>query len=919
MFPEKPSAEAQCFYSRTAYDAERSPMKQSLSTMREFWMRLRFLLQKRNSDEADEELQFHIEQQTEANVAAGMTLEEARRQALIAFGGVEHAREACSEARPGWFLDSLLQDVHYALRGFRRNPVFTLTALATLALGIGATTAVFSVVDRILFRPLPYAHADRLVSIGLVQPLEKQEFTLGGFYYDWRDNQKPFESMTFELGAGECNLTASNPVRLHCADVAANFLSTLGVVPVLGRNFLPEEDVPNTPKAALISDALWLARYNRSRDVLNKEIEIDGKPVRIVGVLPADFEMPRLQAVDVLLPAQMDITAQHTVNSGIGFPMWAFARLKPGISVAKARAEMDPVFRHTQQWIPAQFRQQFQLQIRSIRDRQMQDAYRAAWTLLGAALAVMLIACANVASLFSARGAARERELAVRTALGASLFRIIRQTLTEAFLLAVAGAVMGCVLAEALVRVFIAISPSGVPFLADARLDLRIISFAVLLALICAAICGVAPALEKPRSLAFAARTTSSVAHTRVRRILVAAQIAVSVVLLSGASLFVRSFLNLQREDLGMQTKNVLTVRIPLVDSRYQASTAYMDFYLRVEAAMRQLPGVQAVSISDSLPPDANSWHGGSRLGDFFVVGRPPIPPETGGGTVVTRRVTPDYFRVLNIPILEGQGFTEDERSANGDFMILSKRLAELLFPKGDAVGQHIRSANYRPYFSVSGPAITVVGVAGDVKNDGLTGQDEPESYKLWSNHHPESWGQHCVFLIETNLPPAVVSPWLRMQIAKLDPTAPVEVESLTQTVARLADRPRFEMALVSFFAASGLLLAIVGLYGVIAFLVAQRTREIGVRMAMGATRGDILRLVVAKGMGIVLLGGVTGLALALAVSRLLKSLLFQVSAYDPVSFLIVVLVLSAVALVATLIPAFSATKVDPNAALRCE
>jgi predicted permease len=528
----------------------------------------------------------------------------------------------------------------------------------------------------------------------------------------------------------------------------------------------------------------------------------------------------------------------------------------------------------------------------------------------------MLIACANVASLFSARGAARERELAVRAALGASRFRIIRQALTESLLLAVAGAAAGCVLAEVLLRVFIAISPSGVPFLADARLDVRIIGFAVLLALVCAAICGVAPALEKPRSIT--ARAAASGARTRLRGFLVAAQIAVCVVLLAGASLFVRSFWNLQREDLGMQTKNVLTVRIPLVDSRYQGNTAFMDFYRRVEEAMRQLPGVQAVGISDSLPPDANAWHGGSRLGDFYVLGRPPIPPETGGA-LVRRLVTPDYFRVLNIPILEGRGFTEEERSSKGDFMILSRRLAEWLFPKGDAVGQHIQFANYVPYFTIDGPVFTVVGVAGDVKNAGLTGQDDPEYYELWSNHHPESWSRHCVFEVETNLPPAVVSEWLRMQIAKLDPTAPVEVDSLTQTVVRLADRPRFEMALVSFFATVGLLLAVVGLYGVVAFLVAQRTQEIGVRMALGATRGNILGLVLGRGMGLVLVGGLVGLGAAFAVSQLLRSLLFSVSVHDPVSYAVVVLALSGVALIATLIPALAATRVDPNVALRYE
>jgi putative ABC transport system permease protein len=886
--------------------------------MIEFLTRLRFLIFRKKRSEFEEELQFHLEESIAAKVATGLDPFEARRQALIEFGGVERTREQCNEQRPGWWIDTVGQDVRYALRGFRRNPLFSVTALITLAIGIGATTAVFSVVDRILFRSLPYAHDDRLVSVGLVQPLEKQEFTVGGFYYDWLGNQKPFESMTFERGADECNLTDANPVRLHCAEVAANLLPTLGVAPLLGRNFLPEEDLPDSPKTALISDALWLARYSRSPDVLNKQIDIDGKPVRIIGVLAADFEMPRLQAIDILLPAQIDVGAQHTVNDGIGLPMWAFARLKPGVSLSEARAEMDPLFRHTQTWIPPQFRQEFHLQIRTIRDRQMEDAYRAAWVLLGAALAVLLIACANVVSLFSARSAARERELAVRSALGATQFRIIRQTLTEALLLAIAGAGLGCLLAEVLLRIFISISPSGVPFLANAQLDLRIICFASFLALVCAAVCGTAPALERPRSIALTARVANSSAHARLRRLLVTAQIAVSVVLLSGAGLFVQSFRNLQRENLGMQTKNVLAVRIPLVGSRYQGSHAYMDFYLRAEAAMRQLVGVQAVAISNSLPPDANSWHDGSRYADFFVQGRPPIAPETGGA-VVRRMVTPDYFRVLNVPMLQGQGFTEEERRASGDFMILSRQLAARLFPQGDAVGQHIRFANYRPYLVVDGPVFTVVGVAGDVKNAGLTGQDEPEYYELWSNHHPESWSRHGAFLLETNLPPSVVTPWLRIQIAKLDPTAPVEIEPLTQTVARLADRPRFETALVSLFAGCGLLLAVIGLYGVIAFIVAQRTLETGIRMALGATRMDILRLMAGEGLRLIALGGTLGLGTALAEERLLRGLLFEVPPHDPETYVAVTLLLALVAFMATLIPAYSAMRIEPAVTLRSE
>jgi predicted permease len=875
------------------------------------------LMKRARQRELDEELQFHVERAAEANIAAGMTPQEARRRALVDFGGVERTRDECYRQRPGWWLGTVAQDVRYALRGFRRNPGFTVTVIAMLALGIGSTTAVFSVVDRILFRGLPYAHDDRLVSLGLVQSLEKQEFMLGGFFYEWRDNQKPFEAVTFERGVGDCNLNDANPVHLKCALVAQNFLPTLGISPVLGRNFLPEEDLPNGPKVALISDGLWLSRFNRDPGVLSKTVDLDGQQHRIVGVLPRNFEMPRLQAADIVLPAQMDVAAQHTVNSGIGYPMWAFARLKPGVSLAEAKAEMEPLFKHTQLWIPAEIRREFRLQIRSIRDRQMQEAYAAAWILLGAVLAVLLIACANIASLFSARGAVRERELAVRSALGASRGRLIRQTLTEAFLLTAAGAASGCMLAAILLRIFMAIAPSGIPFLAKAQLDARILLFTIATSLVCAILVGILPALQRPRSIALAAHSTNSGAHARLRRVLVAAQIAISVVLLSGASLLVKSFWNLQQQSLGMQTRHVLTVHIPVTWQRYPKIEAYMDFHLRAEAALRRMPGVTAVGISDSLPPDANSWHSGERYADLFVAGRPRTPAGTGG-TVVVRAVTPGYFHVLQIPVLQGRGFAEEERDSSARGMILSKLLAERLFPQGNAIGQHIQLPAYMPYFALNGPVYTVVGVAGNVKNAGLAGQDEPEYYTLRRNR-AEDWNGHTAMILETALPVSVVAPWIRSQIAQLDPTAPAEIDTLQQDVSKLADRPRFETALLGFFALCGLLMAVIGLYGVIAFVAAQRTQEIGVRMALGATRLDILRLIAGDGLRLIALGGIVGLGAALAAAQLLKSLLFGVAPHDPAVFAAVALLLGLVALAATLLPARAAMRVEPVVALRYE
>jgi len=885
--------------------------------MKEFLTRARFFFFRRSPAELDEELQFHLEQATEFNLAAGMDPEEARRQARIQFGAIEAAREQSHEQKPGWWLGTLMQDVRYALRGFRRSPGFALTVVATLALGIGATTAVFSVVDRILFRSLPYAHDDRLVSVGLVQSLARQEFTLGGFFYEWRDNQKPFASLTFERGVNECDLTEANPVHLQCAAVAQNFLPTLGIVPVLGRNFSPDEDLPNVAKVALISHGLWLSRFNRDPAVLNKTLMVDEHPVRIIGVLPQDFEMPRLQPADIVVPAQMDVAAQHTVNSGIGDPMWAFARLKPGVSVQQANAEMQPLFQHTQQWIPKEIRQDFHLQIRSVRDRQMQEAYQVAWVLLGAVFAVLLIACANVASLFSARGLARERELALRSALGASRTRLMRQTLTEALLLAIAGAAAGCLLAELLLRIFIAIAPTGLPFLAQAQLDARIILFTVLLALLCAAIFGIVPALQRPNVTRLVARQTRSTSHARLRRFLVAAQIGISVALLSGASLLLQSFRNLEHQNLGMQTRNVLTVHIPLNRERYPSGQAYMDFYLRVENALRRLPGVSALGMSNSLPPDGDSWHEGMRYSDIMVAGKPHTPPGTGG-TVVYRAVTPGYFRVLQIPILEGPGFIEEDRRSTGHQVILSQLLASRLFPEGNAIGQHIQRAVFTPYLTLDGPVYTIVGIAGNVKNAGLAGQDDPEFYTLETSH-PEHWDGHQFFALQTAFPASVTAPWVRTQIAHLEPNAPVEIDTLSQDVNKLADRPRFETALLGFFAACGLLMAVIGLYGVISYVATQRTQEIGVRMALGATRADILGLIAMEGIRLIVLGGLLGLGAALAAAQLLKSLTFHVGPRDPATYIAVVSLLGLVALAATLIPARAAMRTDPGEALRYE
>ena len=885
--------------------------------LKELLRRLRFLVARKSHAEVDEELEFHLERQTEANVAAGMSASEARRQAVVAFGGVERAREECREARPGFFVETLLQDLRYALRGFRRSPVFTLTIVATLMLGIGATTAVFSIVDRILFRSLPYANADRLISVGMVHSVETQEFLMGNFYYDWRDNQKPFEAMTSEgTGTHECDLTERNPAQLSCEPVEGNFLSTLGVSPVRGRDFLPEEARPGGPKVALISYGLWLTHYGRDPGILNKTIEIDGRPIRVVGVLPRDFEMPRLQAVDVLLPMARDETADRAANGGYGTPRRAFARLKPGVTVQQAEAELQPLYEDSLKLVPAELRYDFHLKIRSLRDRQMQDVRLTAWVLLGAVLAVLLIACANVASLLMARGAKRGRELAVRSALGASRSRLARQALTEALLLSATGAVAGCALAEGLLRVFIAIAPASIPYVGKTQLDLRIIGFTAVLSIVCALLFGLAPALQKPRGAALCGRALTSVSAATVRQWLVVAQIAASMVLLAGAMLMLRSFRNLQNQHLGMRDDNTLTVSITLGEHNYPSAQSMMAFFQQLERRLQFGPGVSVVATTDSLPP--TSEHNKTRYDLIAVSGRPRSTEETGA-VVTYRLVSPNYFRALDIPIVQGEGFRDEELTSSEQFVVLSQLMASRLFPDKDAVGERIR-------FGSGSDDLwnTVVGVAANVKNGGLTGEEEPEYYQLRRNRPEDwdrggTWGRTVVVVVRTTLPPQEMTQWIRSQVAVLDPTLPVDIATLQQRVSKLADRPRFQTMLVGFFAATGLVLAVIGLYGVMSFLVMQRTQEIGVRMALGAGRRDILRLVLGKSLRLIVCGTVVGLIAALAVSRVLSSLLFSVGVHDPITFGFVTLLLVVVALAATAIPARSATKVDPMVALRCD
>ena len=877
----------------------------------ELLTRLRFLIFRKKRTELSEEIEFHLEQAIATRIAAGMEPAEARRQALIEFGGIEPTREECERQRPAWWIGTVIQDVHYAFRGFGRNPLFTISVLITLALGIGATTAVFSVVDRILFRPLPYADPSRIVSLGFVHSLERQEFVMGRFYVEWEKDQTPFSALAAQsTGVHNCDLVENDPMQLSCISFQASFLPLFGISPARGRNFLPEEDRPNGPPVVMISYGLWKGHYDGDPHILDRVINVDGNAARVVGVLPKDFQFPTLEAADIVTPFVLDAAIQQKVNGGFGDPERVFARLRPGVSLEQAYAQMQPLFNGDLKWFPPFAKNETHLSIRTLRDREMQEARPVAWILFGFVLAVLLIACANVAGLMMARGAGRQRELAVRSAIGASRGRLIRQALTEALLLSFAGCLAGLATAQALFMVFVCLAPTGIPFVSKAHLDLRIAAFAVLVSCLCGVSFGFAAALQKPGLAALNARASISRNHAFLRRSLVTAQIAISIILLSGAALLLRSFTKIEEQNLGMQTGEVLTVKVALPWWRYNTNQKVMDFYLRLESSLRRLPGTRAVGMTDSIPP--GGWESDFRYSDLAIQGKPRGVPGTGG-TVVGRSVTPDYFRALNIPIVRGRNFADQDRTGDENEVILSRMLAERLFPGEEPIGKRFLPD------SVRGRGAIVVGLADNVKNSGLTEPSDPEMYTLRRSVSGDWDGNHLMVIVDSAMPVAAIEPWVRSEVASIDRTVPIEMEPLNQSISRLADRPRFETTLLGFFALTGLVLAVVGLYGLIAFMTTQRTREIGVRMALGATRVHILRLIARDGLRMVLVGLVLGLGTALAVSRILKTLLFQVSVYDPLTYVVVPLLLSLVALVAILIPARAGTRVEPAITLRAE
>lgn len=879
-----------------------------MSWLRVCAARLRSLFRKRHLDgELDAELRAHLDLLTAENIRKGMSPTEARYAARREFGGLEHAKDSYRDQRGLPFLETFFLDLRFGARTLRKNPGFTAVAVLTLATGIGATSAVFSVVDRILFRSLPYPHEERLVSLGFKAPLDSMEFLLGADYLEWRANHTAFEAMTtMRPGVSDCDLRQQNPVRLTCALVESTFLTTFEITPLLGRNFTPEEDQPNAPPVALLSYPLWRSRFASDPSIVGKTIPLDGKSTTVIGVLPRTFEMPTLARVDFLVPQALDEAAQQRPSTGA--VLRGFARLKPGVSPAQAAIALQPAFEQSLQFVPAPFRKEVSLVVRSLRDRQIHDSRLAAWILLGSVLAVLLVACTNVANLLLARAASRQRELAVRTALGASRGRLIRQSLTESLLLGFLGGAAGCAVAYGLLRWFVSLAPSDIPRLQQASLDLRALLLALAVSLLSGLLFGIAPALRRPAPELLAGKDIRSTSRSVLRELLVAGQIAASLVLLAGAGLLLRSLWNLQSVSLGMETEQVVVGKISLADYHYPDAARQLAFFDRLESALKRLPGVSSLALSDSLPPSGSMR---STIYARIEVAGQPQPPEGTGGMVGWREVTPSYFSALRIPILRGRAFREDDRAPNENPIILNEALAQRLFPHEEALGKSMK-------FSMIGPWRTIVGIAQNVKNNGLTESADPEFYIPWKADIAGDY-QTAHIIVRTAMNPEATAAWMRSETAAIDPALPIEIQTLSQRVGRLTQRPKFNALLLSLFAVTGMLLAAIGIYGVVGYLVMQRTQEIGIRMALGASPRTVLSMILLHFFRWTIAGALLGLLGSWFVTRLLESLLFEVRVHDPWLLACAVGVLLAVAFFAVWIPARRAMRVDPMIALRYE
>ena len=807
-------------------------------------------------------------------------------------------------------MSTLFQDLRYGCRTLARNPAFTVVAVLTLALGIGANTAIFSVVNTVLLRSLPYKDAGRLVWITDFIPRQNNTLVFDSDYFAWAKQNQVFEGMA-AYGSAELTLTGSGESeRLEGASVTAGFFPVLGAAPMLGRLFLAEEDRPGGPQVCVLSHQLWQSRFGANASIVGKAITLDGKAYTVLGVMPATFEFVGRFQPALYVPYDMRETSGVAPGEMHMIIMNVIARLKPGITIQRAESNLAFINHGLESSYKGGYAQMMagaRAQVISLHAHLVSNVRLALLVLLGAVAFVLLIACANVANLQLARAVRRGKEIAVRAALGAGRGRLARQLLTESLLLAALGGAAGLWLAAWGISVLRTLGPANIPHLAEIHIDYRVLLFTALVVIVTGVVFGLVPVLAATKTQPGDSLKEGGLqlsvgrGRERTRGALVVMQLALALVLLAGAGLLMRSFLRLIKTDPGFNPHNLLTARIGLPDNQYPRPDQQRAFFQNLLTSLRSLPGVSSAEAV-AVPP---LW--GYMMSAGFEVEGVPARTDVNQGAAINI-VSPGYLQAIGVPLIAGRNFTPLDSADAPKAVILNRACMRVFFPDESPIGKRIRIAGME--------WATIVGVVGDLRQAGLVSRPQPE---IFVPYLQVSYSEMTV-VIRSTQDPLRLAPALRSRVESIDKSLPIyDVGTMDQLLAEQAASRKFDMALLGLFAFLAVVLAGVGIYGVMTYTVTQRTHEIGIRMALGAEQLDVLRLVLRQGTILTALGVGIGFAGALALTRFLSSLLYDVPPRDPVTFVIVSAILGGVALLATYLPARRAAKVDPIVALRYE
>ncbi|MGH9871744.1 MAG: ABC transporter permease [Pyrinomonadaceae bacterium] len=811
-------------------------------------------------------------------------------------------------------MEAILKDIRYGVRSLLKHPGFTAIVVVTLAVGIGASSAIFSVVNTVLLRPLPYRQADRIVAIQELDKNGKRVQVTPANFLDWRAQNTVFEQLAAILTRPANLALADTAERIDLAMTSANFFSVFGAEPQQGRLFIPTDEQAGHAPVVVVSHGLWQRRFGGEASLVGKAITLDGVSYTVVGIAPAGFQYP--DKTDVWVPP---FRLAPTVNERMdptqvrGFGMLAaVALLKPGVGLPQAVSEMETITARLRQQYPDSNNRRFN-RVVSLHTHLVGETGAMLLLLFGAVGFVLLIACANVANLLLASAAARQKELAIRTALGASRFRLMRQLLTESVILALTGGALGFLLALWGVALMTKLLPQDFPRLGEIKLDWRVLGFTLVASIVTGILFGFAPSLQLSKtdvqdSLKEMGRGVSgSRRHNRLRNLLIVGEVALSVVLLVGAGLLFRSFMQLQAVNAGFTPQQVLTARLSPAGANYRTDADYIAFYNKIIQRISSAPGVAVVGAINTLPLDKGPQAG------FRIEGRPLLTPDKWPGGNY-RTVSTDYFRAMNIPIVQGRAFTDRDIETAPLVMIVNQALAQHDFPGENPIGKRISLGNNGP----NGQPVwwEIVGVAADVRSLELR---EPATPEFYLSALQDSFANMFV-VVRSTVEPTAIAGSIRQAAAEVDKSAAVsDIKTMDNIVSNAVTQPRFNLFLLGLFSGIALFLSAAGIYGVTAYSVAQRTHEFGIRMALGAQVGDVLRMIIRHGMLLISVGIAVGLAASFALTRLLRTLLFGVSVTDPLTFVVITLLLSLVALIACYVPARRATKVDPLVALRYE